>query len=279
MLAVDSPTTVLSGTPRNISRPPASANWQTRIGSFKFPACTTEPTGLLSGTVTDASLVPLAGATIDVTGGYTTLTDPTGHYSLNLVSGTYTVTASKYGYLPGTAPAWWWSHSATTTQDFALTAAPTSTISGVVTDAATGWPLYASLEIAGYPYNPIFTNPVTGAYSVALVNGPYSFTVTAMSGGYVPAVQPLVVSANATEDFALTADLVACSAPGYQLIIGTTLASDGFDSSTAPAFSANWGIVDVSGTTGDWVARTTSLHPAGITPHSAPKWQFSIISL
>ena len=32
-----------------------SATWQTRIGSFKFPSCTTAPTGTLSGTVTDGS--------------------------------------------------------------------------------------------------------------------------------------------------------------------------------------------------------------------------------
>ena len=32
----------------------SSVGWQTRIGSFKFPSCTNEPTGILSGTVTDS---------------------------------------------------------------------------------------------------------------------------------------------------------------------------------------------------------------------------------
>ena len=50
----------------------------------------------------------------------------------------------------------------------------------------------------------------------------------------------------------------------------TTLFTDGFDTSAAPAFSANWGVVDVSGTDGNWLTSTASIHPAGISPHSAP---------
>jgi len=247
-----------------------SALWQTRIGSFKFPSCTTAPTGTLSGTVTDTSLAPLAGATMDISGGYTTLTDASGHYALTLVAGTYSVTASKYGYVSSTVPGLVVTPPGTTTQDFTLTAAPHSTISGVVTDATTGWPLYARIDIFGFPGSPVFTNPVTGAYSVPLINGPYTFTVSAMSGGYTPTVLPIVVSADATQDFALDVDSIACTAPGYQLIPGSVLSSDGFDTSTAPAFSANWAVVDVSGTTGDWVTSVTSIHPTGITPHSAP---------
>jgi hypothetical protein len=139
-----------------------------------------------------------------------------------------------------------------------------------VTDAATGWPLYARLDIFGFPGSPVFTNPVTGAYSVPLVNGSYTFTVSAMSGGYTPTVLPLVVAASATRNFGLVVNALTCNAPGYQLILGSVLSSDGFDTSTAPAFSANWAVVDVSGTTGDWVTRTTSLNPGGIAPHSAP---------
>ena len=114
---------------------------------------------MLSGTVTDASLTPIAGATIDVTGGYTTLTDESGHYALSLVNGTYDVTASKYGYISDTVTGVVVTPPASTTQDFVLAAAPASTISGVVTDAATGWPLYASLDISGYPGSPVFTDP------------------------------------------------------------------------------------------------------------------------
>ena len=65
-------------------------------------------------------------------------------------------------------------------------------------------------------------------------------------------------------------DALACNALGYQLIPGTVLAGDGFDTSTAPAFSAGWALLDLSGTDGNWITRTASIYPAGISPHSAP---------
>src|SRR5207249_6421891 len=41
----------------------SSADWHTRIGSFKFPSCTAGPHGDISGTVTDASSSqPIVGA-------------------------------------------------------------------------------------------------------------------------------------------------------------------------------------------------------------------------
>jgi hypothetical protein len=215
-----------------------NALWQTRIGSFKFPTCTTEPTGTLTGMVMDGASVPLSGAIIDVSGGYTTITDTNGNYSLTLVAGTYSVTASKYGYVSSTVSGVVVTPPGTTTQNFMLISAPRSTVSGVVTDATTGWPLYARLDIFGFPDSPVFTNPVTGAYSVPLINGAYTFTVSAMSGGYTPTVLPLIVTGNATQNFALAADLLACTAPGYTII--------------PPAFSENfetwpltgWTIVD-----------------------------------
>ena len=42
-----------------------------------------------------------------------------------------------------------------TTQNFALAPAATYTVTGVVTDANTGWPLYALIDIDGYPGDPI----------------------------------------------------------------------------------------------------------------------------
>ncbi|GAB4500570.1 MAG: hypothetical protein Fur0035_01100 [Anaerolineales bacterium] len=222
-----------------------SATWRTRIGSFKFPSCTTAPTSALQGTVTDAASAPLAGATIDISGGYTTVTDAAGHYTINLVDGTYSVTASKYGYVSGNAPAVVVTAPGGATQDFTLAAAATSTISGVVTDAATGWPLYARLDISGYPGGPVFTDPVTGAYSIDLVAGSYVFGVTALSGGYTSASVPLVVAANATQDFALAADLLSCSAPGY--VPGSVSTSQNFEGAFPPA---GWSQYQAAATTG-----------------------------
>ena len=53
----------------------------------------------------------------------------------------------------------------TTVQDFALTPRPTVTVNGTVTDATTGWPLYARIDISANGYNgTIFTNPVRVEY-------------------------------------------------------------------------------------------------------------------
>jgi hypothetical protein len=246
-----------------------SATWQTRIGSFKFPSCTTAPTGNLSGTVTTSASAPIAGATVEIPGGYSTVTDAAGHYSISLVSGTYNMTVSKYGYVSGTATGVVISPPATTTMNFTLATASLYNISGVVTDATANWPLYARIDIAGYPGGPVFTNPVTGAYSVGLVNGSYTFSITAMSGGYTVFSQPVVVSAAAVQNIALAVNADTCSAPGYQSIPGSVISSDGFDSSVAPAFSSDWGVVDVNLTAGNWATSTASSHPTGIAPHSA----------
>jgi hypothetical protein len=72
------------------------SNWQTRIGSFKFPSCG-QPKGTLEGTVHDANtMAGLAHAPVVAAGADMTLTaetDANGHYSMSLPGGTYAVTA------------------------------------------------------------------------------------------------------------------------------------------------------------------------------------------
>lgn len=228
----------------------SSADWQTRVGSFKFPSCTSLPTGTLSGTVTDG-VNPIAGVSIDVDATYHTVTDASGNYSLELADGTYSVVASKYGYTSASAPAVVVTSPNVTDQDFTLTMAATHTISGKVTDSAGGWPLYARIDIAGYPGGPVFTNPVSGQYTINLVDGPYTFAVTALSGGYDPFSAPVVVAADATQNFGLTPDMVACSAPGYTF--------SGFSESFEAWPPAGWTQVDnIAGGAGlDWADNDT----------------------
>ncbi|MBI5839038.1 MAG: carboxypeptidase regulatory-like domain-containing protein [Chloroflexi bacterium] len=218
-----------------------SAPWKTRVGSFKFPSCTSLPTGTLTGLVTDASSSPLMDAAIELTGGYSTITDATGHYTIDVPAGSYDVTASKYGYVSQTVTGLSVTNGGTTTQNFALTVAATHTISGVVTNATTGWPLYAAIDITDYPYSPIFTDPVTGAFSVALVDAPYTFTVNAMSDGYDPNNTLVTVAADATQNFTLSADLISCQAPGY---VQSSDFYEGFDGATMPG---TWTVVDNAG--------------------------------
>ena len=49
-----------------------------------------------------------------------------------------------------------------------------------------------------------------------------------------------------------------------------TLYTQNFDGVTAPAIPADWVVVDVSGTAGEWITYTASAHPTGVSPHSAP---------
>lgn len=247
----------------------SSSGWSTRIGSFRFPSCTALPTGNLNGTVTDGSN-PISNVTISID-GYVTSTDASGHYSVDLPAGTYSLTASKYGYNASSASGVVVTAGGNTTQNFTLTAATAHTISGVVTNAVTGWPLYASISISGYPNSPVFTDPVTGAYSVSLADGgPYNFTVTALGGGYSTGSASLTVSASATQNCALTADLASCTAPGYQFTPGATLFSEGFNTTTLPT---GWTTAKVSetGTTMKWATSATTVHPSGTAPYEGSR--------
>ena len=79
-------------------------NWSTGIGNFKFPGCSTGPTGRVQGQVTFcASGLPFVGASVS-TGAITTTTDGNGNYSLTLPTGDYVVSISDSGYSIGGGP-------------------------------------------------------------------------------------------------------------------------------------------------------------------------------
>ena len=214
-------------------------SWSTRVGSFKFPSCSIGPQGILSGTVSASGGGPIANAAIQATASVTetggTTSAANGSYSMNLLVGTYVVTATAYGYLPQTANNVVIDANTTTVQNFTLTAAPAYTVSGTVRDGLTGWPLYAKITIDGYPGAPIWTDPATGQYSLALVAGTtYNFNVATFSSGYVGTSRSIgPLTADQVENFDLYADQTICTAPGYYLnVIGV---NEPFDATTAPA--------------------------------------------
>src|SRR5207244_9897125 len=98
--------------------------WETSVGA----------TGNLQGTVTDASTTnPINGATVTA-GSNTTTTNASGFYQFaGIPTGTYSVTASAAGYTNNTVAGVVVNDSATTTQNIALTPAPTS---GCLTDTS-----------------------------------------------------------------------------------------------------------------------------------------------
>ena len=211
-------------------------DWHTRIASFKFPGCTTGPAGELSGTVRDEGGIPLAGVTVTADDGagivLTTDSRDDGTYRFAaLPVGTYTVTASKFGYLDNVAAAVQIIDTATTTLDFSLQNAPIFTLAGQVTDAGTGLPLYARIN---YTYGAVWTDPADGTYSVDLPQHAYVLDVTGFVAGYDPAVRSITLDADRTEDFALAHD-AACQAPGYAWAYPERHWASGFDSCTLPA--------------------------------------------
>lgn len=230
--------------------------------------------GTLTGTVRDAqSAQPLSEtlvrASLSPTQTLSALTDAQGHYRLSAFAGTYTVTASLYGYLPVTVTGVSVSEGVTTTLDFNLTPAPAVVVSGTVRDAQTGWPLYAALTISapGAPQLAVWTDPVTGFYSTTLVVGQtYTFDVAAFVAGYQRVTRTVAISSAHTEDFALTADTTTCSASGYTRVGGLF---ESFDGVTAPALPVGWATEATSGSY-VWLTNVGTRYPSGQAAHSSP---------
>ncbi|HKD20136.1 MAG TPA: carboxypeptidase regulatory-like domain-containing protein [Thermoanaerobaculia bacterium] len=215
------------------------SDWSTGIGSFKFPSCTAGPSGTLEGHVTDGTN-PLAGAKVTA-GPASATTDATGHYSMVLPVGTYDMTASLYGYFPGSAPGVGVTDGGDTVQDFALSAAPSTNVNGTVKDAVAGWPLYAKVVVTapGAPTFTMWTDPVTGYYSVTLVQGgTYTFAVTAVAQGYnsgggsLPLLSQSNLPNGMVANWTLTANALSCNAPGY--VLNTSGLFESFDNGTLP---------------------------------------------
>jgi uncharacterized membrane protein len=164
-------------------------------------------TGSLDGTVSAANGGALIeGAQVVVEDGsghsFDELTDITGYYTRTLLAGTYTVTASAYGYLPSVVTGVTIITDTVTTQDFALLDAPTYAVSGTVTEAGSGLPLQAEVAFEVSPLS-VWTDPATGAYLATLPEGAYTMRVSADL--HVPEVRAIILDGNLTEDFALKA--------------------------------------------------------------------------
>jgi hypothetical protein len=269
----------------------SSFNWRTRIGNFKFPSCTSAPSGTLDGTVTDSvTNDPIAGADIDVAPlGASTTTDASGHYSLTLPVGDYDVTASAFGYSPDTQPATI-TDGGTTTVDFALVPAPSGSLSGTVIDDASNPIENATVTILGTPIPPATTD-AAGHYNFDSVpEGTYD--VRAQAGKCNdPQTDSVVIAGATVHDFTLPSRHDSfgyfCRVETASYIEGTTpLALSGDDvftnvtlpfafslygqSYTSAAVCTNGFLTFLSGT----CPFTNSGIPSGGTPNAAiyPFW-------
>ena len=209
-------------------------NYATGWGEIDALAAVTQASGLcamgtLEGVVTEDGTTPIEGAQIlaDNGSGYTKkiYSAADGSYSSGLPEGTYTLTASKYGYDTVSVSDVDVTEDVTTTQDFVLEPLGTSLVSGVVYDAgveglgAHGYPLYAAIHVTTGSFDQtIYSDPFTGYYEIELVSDTeHSFTTTPLAPGYEEKVEAVTPSgANYTHDIPLVVEGEACAAPGYK---------------------------------------------------------------
>jgi hypothetical protein len=206
--------------------------------------------GTLRGTVTDSgSNDPLSGvdilATLSPTQTFRTLTDGSGEYSRNVLSGTYTVTAQAFFYVPAEVTVAVGA-GVTVTQDFALTLAPTHILSVTVVDANASWPLYAQASFPGTPLDPVWNDPLTRHFEVPVPEGSgFTLAVDVWTPGYLHQevdVGPVMGDIDLVVQ--MEPDLGACNAPGYELILGSTILTEDFELSdggyTIPGTNPSW---------------------------------------
>ncbi len=228
-----------------------NATWRTWVGAFRYQNCQNATLGTLTGTIKSSETNnPIVGAKVSIN-GLDAFTNDSGIYSVDVMEGTYSVTASAFGFQSQTVNNVVITSGETTTRDFSLTPATLVTVQGKVSDASghTGMPLYARVDISGYPGSPVYTNPFTGNYSVQLYQGSsYPFTVSVVMGGYGAPVERLITPplGGSTENFALAVDLAACTALGYKVTGGII---QNFDTTSTPP---GWTVVDNLGNGQVW---------------------------
>lgn len=230
------------------------------------------PEGQITGEVTDtATGKPIAGASVTANpGNYVTHTNDSGEYNLTLAAGTsYDLTTAEYGFQTGSQSGVTVTAGQATTENFALTPAPSGTLSGVVTDGSGhGWPLHAEIAIPGYPEGGVWTSPYTGAYSVTLPQGSYTVTVSTDYPGYQSKqLQVTIKSKTISQNVSLDADRAACAAPGY----GPNGLTQDFTGWSGDTGRDGW---SVSGTPGGWRFG----QPGSLTPPPGGDDNFALAS-
>ena len=184
--------------------------------------------GTITGSVTSGSS-PVEGVTVTADNGVgvviDTETGADGIYTLNAPAGTYTVTATKYGFTEDIETGVVVAEGGTALVDFTIDPLASTIVSGVVYDAGVeglgshGYPLYASIHITATGFDQtIYSDPITGEYSIELVSETeHTFEVTSVVSGYEPLVETVTPTAETlTYDIGLGIDGEVCAAPGYQ---------------------------------------------------------------
>ncbi len=217
--------TVLSGTPRNTWQPAAPTPGKRASGLSSSRAARSDrrerSKARSPAKAVRQSRTPRCGQRSSPTQTFGTRSQADGSYLLIAPVGTYTVTASAFGYFPEIVTGVEVLSGTETVQDFELAVAPSHVISGVVSDANTGWPLYAKITPTGVPIDPVWSDPVTGFYSMTLPEGS---SYTFLCRGFCRRL-PAEIRADRddqqdmTRNIPLEVDATTCNAPGYRPVI------------------------------------------------------------
>jgi hypothetical protein len=235
-------------------------NFRTRIGSFKFPSCTSVGNGgTITGTAIDASnSSPMNGVTVTF-GSRITTTNGSGIYKfLNIPAGVYPSIAASYaGYSSSSAGPITVTDNLTTTQNFSLT---TSAAAGCFADTTqsnfqTGVP--ANCDLTDNPNTVVLLRPVNLAVSNTnvLTTPSVSFSSTNWAG------QTFLSSITGTLkkiDVALLCSGCIGTTPNISVEIRSTAKSSGVDKPTTTVLASST-ISGFSGSVG--VYRTAYFNP------------------
>ena len=234
---------------------------------------------IFNGTVTAQNGTPLAGAAVTLSpSGGGGLTDEAGTYTLYAAAGTYTLTATAAGYQSAVVPNVTGTAGSTVTTNVTMTPLPPVVVTGVVSDALRGFPLYAALSIQPGS-TATWSDPATGAYTVTLLQGiSYTLQSTPWLAGYVTASVPLyATSASARLNIAHTPAAAnendgSCQAPSFA--VGSS-SSEGFEGTTNDALPEGWSVNGQS-EEGTWRSvGTLNISPnygdTTVSPHSGTR--------
>ncbi|GAA4508148.1 hypothetical protein GCM10023191_067540 [Actinoallomurus oryzae] len=235
------------------------------------------PAGTVTGHLTDQSAgKPVTNGEITARNDdngrtYHTGADGQGAYTLVLPAGTYTLTASGFGYAKATKSGVVVTTGQTVTADIPMKTTPSRTVSGKITgDTDHAWPLAASITIDGYPDGTVKTDPYTGRYTVKLpLDADYTFHIAADYPGYTTKVQRVSVGDKDTSaDAALAVDRKPCTAPGYAYPArvdfegwtGTTPQDGWTVSGSTPGWEFTGNPANLTGATGDFAGAAPFVH-------------------
>jgi len=172
------------------------------------------PTGTLVGAVSSADALGIAGAQVEAVGPTVrrATTNSAGDYSLRLPVGTYDVTASAFGYYPGSFTGIVIDQDADTPLSITLDAAPTHQLDGYVL-SSDGTPIFgAEVVVVGTPL-PVATTDDAGYFTFGEVpEGTYSVATTA-GGCFQGSASEVTITADLTLDTQLPS---VVDAYGYQ---------------------------------------------------------------